>query len=197
MTTSTLAQIEAWQAKLLCRRYFTVRFDSASIRATGAAGFRDFRVVWALGSLSDGTCELLGSWPFSISQSNSWIRVADDLGARGLERITHVFASEGLSGMTGWSDVLTRFDPVLALPSRHRRALRRVDDTAQRLRRRVERSVARQGLFSDSHDAAAFVARTLMRAENGLEDGGSLTPPPRSRVSASRVTDICSVVMGS
>ncbi len=79
MTTCTLARIEAWQAKLLCRRYLTARFDSVSMRAAGVAGTPNFTVVWALGSLSDGTYELLGSWPVSTADTDSWIRVRDDL----------------------------------------------------------------------------------------------------------------------
>lgn len=195
MTTWTFARITSLQAKLLCRRYFTVRFDSASMRAKGIVGTRDFTVVWALGSLSDGTRELLGSWRFPASQSNPWIRVADDLRARGLERIAHLFADESLSGVTGWSDLLTQFGPALPMLPRHGRAFRSFDEAAQRVRRRVERSVARQNPFSCAQDAAAFVARTLMRAENDLADGGSLTSSAKSCGSAHRVTEDHSVAL--
>lgn len=192
MTTCTLARIEAWQAKLLCRRYLTARFDSVSMRAAGVADAPSFTVVWALGSLSDGTYELLGSWPVSTADKDSWIRVTDDLSARGLERITHLLADEPFLAVTGWSDHLTQFGPFVPKSPRRRSVFRNFDDAARRLQRRVERSVARHGLFSGPEDAASFVAETLLRAENGLNAAEPLTS--LSRRFAHRPTDVYSVV---
>lgn len=194
MTTCTLAQIEAWQAKLLCRRYLTARFDSVSMRATGVASAPNFIVVWALGSLSDGTYELLGFWPISTADTDSWIRVTDDLSARGLERITHLFADEPFPAATGWSDVLTQFGPFLRVPPRRRSVFRDFDDTAKRLQRGVERSLARHGLFSGPQDAESLVAEALMRAENGLDAAEPLTSLAKSCRYAHRATDVYSVV---
>lgn len=195
MTTSTtLARTEAWQAKLLCHRYSTARFDSVPIRADGVAGTVDFTVVWALGCLPDGTYDLLGSWPVVAADANSWIRVADDLGARGLERITHLVANESFFEATGGPGFLTGFGPFLPMPARRRRALLDLDGSARRLQRRLERSVARNGLFSGPQDAASFVARRLMRAENGLDAVETVTSPAKPFRSASRASDPHSVV---
>jgi hypothetical protein len=190
VTTCTLARIEAWQAKLLCCRYLTVRFDSVSMCQAGVAATPGFTAVWALGSLSDGTCELLGSWPVSTADTDSWIRVRDDLSARGVERITYLNANGLFHAGSAWSGFLTQFG--LPVPARRRRVFRKFDETAQRLGRRVERSVTRRGLFSGPRDAASFVAETLMRAEGALNAAEPL--PAKSSRSAHRVTDLYSAV---
>ena len=170
MTTCTSARIEAWQAKLLCRRYLTARFDSVSIRATDVEGIPgNFTVVWGLGCLSDGALELLGAWPVSTADPDSWMRVANDLSARGLERVTYLWANEPFPAVTRLSELLTQFAPFLPMPTRRRSAFRKLDDAAHRLRRRLGRSVARHGLFSGPQDVATFVAETLRRAENDLD----------------------------
>jgi hypothetical protein len=106
----------------------------------------------------------------------------------------HLFANEPFPAVTGWSDLLTQFGPFLLMPPRRRSVFRNFDDAAQRLQRRVERSVARHGLFSGPQDAASFVAETLMRAENGLDAVEPLTLLAKSCRSTHRATDVYSVV---
>jgi len=169
VTTRTFARNEGWQAKLLCRRYLAARFDAVSIRATDVEGIPDNpTVVWAIGFLPDGTHELLGAWPVSSTDPASWIRVIDDLSARGLERVNHLWADEPFPAAIGWSDFVSQFGPFRQMSPRRRRVFRKFNEVGQSLRRRLGRAVARHGLFSGPQDVASFVVEALMRASNDL-----------------------------
>nr|WP_316643928.1 transposase [uncultured Roseateles sp.] len=83
----------ARQTMPLCCGYFSVHFDKqmVSVLADGVAS-RDRAVVWALGVLSDGDREVMDVRPVPDADPVFWRGGFDRFLARGVERISFVFA---------------------------------------------------------------------------------------------------------
>ena len=76
-----------WQSRPLCESYLLVIHESIPIQLLERRLVRDQIVFWALGVLADGAYEVLGVWPALTPDGWCAQEVADDLKARGVERI--------------------------------------------------------------------------------------------------------------
>ena len=86
---------EARTAMTLCRQYVSAQFDEHQLQVlSGDSASREQRVSWAVGVLADGDWEVLGAWPGAAAGPALWRGVWDDLGSRGVEKISLVCASD-------------------------------------------------------------------------------------------------------
>ena len=143
-----------WLSRPLCGSYFLVIRESMSIQLLDGALVRDQTVCWALGVLADGSNEVLGVWPASMSGGWTWQQVSEDLKARGVEKIRFICAL-GVGSSS-------------AMPRGGVRTLHASEKVMQLLQRRANRAVRRRGPFSDIADASAFLGGFLSRTEQSV-----------------------------
>lgn len=81
--------------RALCCRYFSINFEEQRVHVLAdGGGLGEMTVGWALGVLVDGDWETLGAWTVAPKSSTYWRTVFNELGIRGVERISLVSASE-------------------------------------------------------------------------------------------------------
>lgn len=84
-----------WQPMALCLQYNCAHFEEEQVQLFAANGaLAKLKVSWAVGVLSDGDLEVLGAWPGFAVGSAFWRGVCEDLGSRGVDRISLVCASD-------------------------------------------------------------------------------------------------------
>lgn len=159
-----------WQGRPLCCRYLLGHFSAQALQVLSGDAEHSSFVTWALGTLSDGSREVLGTWPHSIEGELNWQEVFDDLALRGAERIRFAVHADGSAARATFPD-LKMLDATLsgeafaALPQRARRLVRRSEEAAQVLQRRLRQATTRHGPFKCVSAAVAFVEARLADAE--------------------------------
>ncbi len=84
-----------WQPMALCLQYSCAHFEEEQVQLFVANGaLAELTVSWAVGVLADGEWEVLGAWPGAAVGPAFWRGVWDDLGSRGVEKISLVCASD-------------------------------------------------------------------------------------------------------
>jgi hypothetical protein len=142
------------QSRPLCSSYALVIHERLTVQLLDGDLVRNEDVRWALGALADGSYDVLGAWAAPATGSWSWQHAAEDLKARGVERMGLVFAF--------------RAEQPTAIPRRRVRLFRASEEIMLRLQRRASHAVKRRGPCSDIVDATALVENVLRRAERGI-----------------------------
>ena len=166
------------QARPLCRSYVCVTVNLLSVEVDGD-GVHTERLYWAVGILSDGHADYLGSWHESDAAGTLWQSIANDLKARGVERLRFVVGTDPVGLQVAMAahyrevTALAEFakasgDASLdsVLPG-HRGYLELARDVSSQLSRRLKRAAARHGAFADPGAAAALLRRSAERYIRG------------------------------
>jgi len=163
----------------LCRSYVCVTVDLLFVKVDGETGVHTKRLHWAVGILSDGRADYLGSWHESDAAGAVWQSIANDLKAGGVERLRFVMGPDpvGLQvalaahyrEVTGLAALVkasgdASLDSVL--PG-HRGYLELARDVSSQLSRRLKRAGARHGSFTAPGAAAALLRRSAERYIRG------------------------------
>ena len=97
ITDAVLDEVSEWQNRPLDLMFPIVFFDAIRVKIRDEGFVRNKAVYIALGILPDGTKEILGIWIEQIEGAKFWLRVMNELKARGLADIL-VAAVDGLKG---------------------------------------------------------------------------------------------------
>ena len=98
VTDAVLAEISAWQARPLEPMYPVVFFDALRVKIREDNVVRNKAVYLALGVLPDGSRDILGLWIENTEGAKFWMKVFNDLQARGVHDIL-IAVTDGLKGM--------------------------------------------------------------------------------------------------
>ena len=97
VTDAVLEEIAAWQARPLEATYPLVFFDALRVKVRDEGLVRNKAVHIALGVRADGSKEILGLWLEQNEGAKFWLRVMNELKARGVEDIL-LAVVDGLKG---------------------------------------------------------------------------------------------------
>jgi putative transposase len=98
VTDGVLAEVTAWQARPLETVYPVVFFDALRVKIREDNVVRNKAVYLALGVRRDGSREILGLWIETTEGAKFWMKVFNDLKARGVSDIL-IAVTDGLTGM--------------------------------------------------------------------------------------------------
>jgi putative transposase len=111
VTDAVVEEVTAWQARPLEPRYPVVFFDALRVKIRDEAVVRSKAVDLALAVLPDGTRDILGIWIEQTEGAKFWLKVFNELRARGCQDIL-IAVTDGLTGM---SDALSAAFPSTTL----------------------------------------------------------------------------------
>lgn len=97
VTDSVLAEVNEWRVRPLAAIYPLVIFDALFVSIRDEGVVKKKAVYLALGVRKDGTREILGLWIQETEGARFWLRVMNDLHARGVEDIL-IAVVDGLKG---------------------------------------------------------------------------------------------------
>lgn len=97
VTNAVLEEVAEWQNRPLDACYPLVFFDAIRVKVRDEGFVRNKAVYIALGILPDGTKDILGLWIEQTEGAKFWLRVMNELKARGLGDIL-VAVVDGLKG---------------------------------------------------------------------------------------------------
>lgn len=181
------------ESRPLCRSYMSVIFNALLVQMNGEADAHSEQMLWAVGVLPDGLPDYLGSWCPAGPKDFRWRSIADDLKARGIERIRFVIGPDPLE-MNAAIPILYRYGgrdctvlPALGLTAelslidslmpRHRAHIERAIEVATPLSRHIKRVMVRHGRFAD---AAAAAARLRQSSERYIYANWSVLSDPQT-----------------
>ncbi len=98
VTDEVLEEVAAWQSRPLETMYPVVFFDALRVKIREEAVVRNKAVYLALGVMRDGTRDILGIWIENTEGAKFWMRVFNELKARGVQDIL-IAVTDGLKGM--------------------------------------------------------------------------------------------------
>ena len=98
VTDAVLSEITVWQARPLETLYPVVFFDALRVKIREDNVVRNKAVYLALGVRSDGSRDILGLWIENTEGAKFWMKVFNDLKARGCGDIL-IAVTDGLKGM--------------------------------------------------------------------------------------------------
>jgi putative transposase len=98
VTDAVMEEIQAWQSRPLEPMYPVIFFDALRVKIREDAVVRNKAVYLALGVLADGTREILGIWIENTEGAKFWLKVFNDLKARGVADIL-IAVTDGLKGI--------------------------------------------------------------------------------------------------
>ena len=98
VTDAVMSEVTAWQSRPLEQVYPVVFFDALRVKIREDAVVRSKAVYLALGVLPDGTRDILGIWIENTEGAKFWMKVFNDLKARGCNDIL-IAVTDGLKGM--------------------------------------------------------------------------------------------------
>jgi putative transposase len=99
VTDGIVAEVTAWQTRLLERMYPVVFFDALRVKIRDEATVRSKAIYLALAVLPDGHREILGLWIEQTEGAKFWMKVFSDLKTRGCQDIL-IAVTDGLKGMS-------------------------------------------------------------------------------------------------
>ena len=97
VTNAVLDEVAEWQNRPLDACYPLVFFDAIRVKIRDEGFVRNKAVYIALGILPDGTREVLGLWIEQTEGAKFWLRVMNELKARGLADVL-IAVTDGLKG---------------------------------------------------------------------------------------------------
>jgi len=98
VTDAVMAEVGTWQARPLEPMYPVVFFDALRVKIREDAVVRNKAIYLALGILPDGTRDILGLWIENTEGAKFWMKVFNDLKARGVADIL-IAVTDGLKGI--------------------------------------------------------------------------------------------------
>ena len=98
VTEAVMAEVTAWQSRLLEPMYPVVFFDALRVKIKEDAVVRNKATYLALGVLPDGSRDILGLWIEGTEGAKFWMKVFNDLKSRGVNDIL-IAVTDGLKGM--------------------------------------------------------------------------------------------------
>ena len=98
ITDAVLAEVTAWQARPLEPMYPVVFFDALRVKIREEGVVRNKAIYLALGIRPDGSREILGLWIENTEGAKFWMKVFNDMKARGCHDIL-IAVTDGLKGM--------------------------------------------------------------------------------------------------
>lgn len=98
VTDAVMSEVVAWQSRALEPMYPVVFFDALRVKIREDAVVRNKAIYLALAVRPDGTREILGLWIEGTEGAKFWMKVFNDLKARGVEDIL-IAVTDGLKGM--------------------------------------------------------------------------------------------------
>lgn len=107
VTDAVLEEVAEWQNRPLDAVYPLVFFDAIRVKIRDEGFVRNKAVYIALGILPDGTKEILGIWIEQTEGAKFWLRVMNELKARGLNDILIAI----VDGLKGFPDAITAVFP--------------------------------------------------------------------------------------
>jgi putative transposase len=111
VTDAIVAEVTAWQTRLLEPLYPVVFFDALRVKIRDEATVRSKAVYLALAILPDGSRDILGIWIEQTEGAKFWLKVFTDLKTRGCQDIL-IAVTDGLKGM---EEALTAVYPQTTL----------------------------------------------------------------------------------
>ena len=100
VTDAVLEEVGEWRNRPLDAAYAVVFFDAIRVKIRDEGFVRNKVVYIALGIRPDGTKEILGQWIENTEGAKFWLRVMNELKARGLADIL-IAVVDGLKGFPG------------------------------------------------------------------------------------------------
>jgi putative transposase len=97
VTDAVLEEVAEWQGRPLDACYPLVFLDAIRVKVRDEGFVRNKAVYIALGLLPDGTREVLGLWIEHTEGAKFWLRVMNELKARGVQDIL-IAVTDGLKG---------------------------------------------------------------------------------------------------
>lgn len=97
VTESVLEEVREWQSRPLERVYPLVILDALWVKMKEEGVVRTQAVYLALGTRVDGTREILGIWVAASEGAKFWMRIMNELKARGVEDLL-IAIVDGLKG---------------------------------------------------------------------------------------------------
>lgn len=97
VTDAVIEEVKAWQARPLDALYPVIFFDCLRVKIRDEGVVRNKAVYLALGVRLDGCKEILGLWIEQTEGAKFWLRVMNELKARGLQDIL-IAVVDGLKG---------------------------------------------------------------------------------------------------
>lgn len=107
VTDAVLEEVAEWQSRPLDACYPLVFFDALRVKIRDEGFVRNKAVYIALGIQPDGTREILGLWIEQTEGAKFWLRVMNELKARGVADIL-IAVTDGLKG---FPDAITAVFP--------------------------------------------------------------------------------------
>lgn len=98
VTDAVMSEVVAWQSRALEPMSPVVFFDALRVKIREDAVVRNKAIYLALAVRPDGTREILGLWIEGTEGAKFWMKVFNDLKARGVEDIL-IAVTDGLKGM--------------------------------------------------------------------------------------------------
>ena len=97
VTDAVLEEVKAWQTRPLDQIYPVIFFDALRVKIRDEGTVRNKAVYLAIGIRLDGTKEILGLWIEQSEGAKFWLRVMNELKARGIKDCL-IAVVDGLKG---------------------------------------------------------------------------------------------------
>lgn len=107
VTDAVLEEVATWQARALEPAYPLVFFDALRVKIRDEGTVRNKAIHIALGVRHDGKKEVLGLWIEQTEGAKFWLRVMNELRARGVQDILIAV----VDGLKGFPDAITAVFP--------------------------------------------------------------------------------------
>ena len=107
VTDSVIAEVRAWQSRPLESTYAIVYFDALRVKIRDEGLVRNKAVYLAIGVRCSGHKEILGLWIEQTEGAKFWLRVMNDLKARGVQDILIAI----VDGLKGFPEAITAVFP--------------------------------------------------------------------------------------
>jgi putative transposase len=107
VTSAVLEEVAEWQGRPLDACYPLVFFDAIRVKIRDEGFVRNKAVYIALGILPDGTREVLGLWIEQTEGAKFWLRVMNELKARGVGDVLIAV----VDGLKGFPEAITAVFP--------------------------------------------------------------------------------------
>ena len=107
VTDSVVEEVREWQSRPLAAIYPLIFFDALFVSIRDEGIVRKKAVFLALGVRKDGTREILGLWIEQTEGARFWLRVMNDLHARGVQDVLIAV----VDGLKGFPDVINTVFP--------------------------------------------------------------------------------------
>ena len=98
ITDRILPRIEEWLSRPLKDKYFLIWIDCLFYKIREAGQVKSKAVYVAIGLDLEGYKEILGFWTNGSESSRFWVKVLNDLKARGIKDV-FIFSIDGLNGL--------------------------------------------------------------------------------------------------